>query len=183
MQFRKSKSDKSKSNKSTLKFPHLIIILALILTASFMLSACGDDNEDVSDQAATDRVDETPEPTREEMRQAVEPGDSEEFLGAEADIPEDFPSDGYIPEDATVTLVTSSPEDDSFYNVSMESQKLVDEVVEDYKEKMEDAGWQLDNEMENDGDKVLSYIKDDRSASVSAADTDGITLITLHIDK
>lgn len=155
----------------------------LILITAFTLSACGEQKDDTED-AMDDAVEEVEEPTREEMNETVEPVDSEQFLGEEADLPEDFPSDAYMLKDSRVTLVTSNEQDDEkFFNVTIESGTTLKDAIDSYKNGMKDQGWELDGEVENEGDTVLSFVKGDRSASVSLADVQGVTLITLYIEK
>ncbi len=165
------------------KKKHFLLYGLLILITAFTLSACGEQKDDTED-AMDDAVEEVEEPTREDMNETVEPVDSEQFLGEEADLPEDFPSDAYMLKDSRVTLVTSNEQDDEkFFNVTIESDTTLEDAIDDYKNGMKDQGWELDGEVENEGDTVLSFVKGDRSASVSLADVQGVTLITLYIEK
>ena len=99
-----------------------------------------------------------------------------------ATIPEGFPKDVLVPQDAKIVISAKVPEG---FVVTMQSKELLDAVVKKYGAEMKTHGW-TEQASVNMGDSVmLSYAKEKegRTASVMVAKTDKGTQLQVTVVK
>lgn len=147
-------------------------LAALALAA---LAACGGDEQVVETEQGEVRV------TRE--GEGVTIRSEEEGLegrfGPDASLPDDFPDDVPIPEDARVVGVMVSREDGTM--VSLQSDAAIETLLEDLRRRIGDEGWTLDEDTSVMGQHLLSASKGERSLVVQVmGGADGARLM-VHV--
>ncbi len=100
--------------------------------------------------------------------------------GDSAEIPAEFPADVYVPDDASVILVSDSP---NGFVVGLSTETALPAVVEAYLKEMSAAGWNKMTETVMDGGRMTVYLKDERSVSVGIFEEDGAREISLSVSK
>jgi hypothetical protein len=100
--------------------------------------------------------------------------------GSEAELPEGFPTDIYIPDGAVVEMSSASP---NGYVLTLSTDKAFSAVVESYKEKMVAAGWTEHTATQMEGTQMLIYGQGDRSVNVGVFNEEGATKISLSVSQ
>jgi hypothetical protein len=100
--------------------------------------------------------------------------------GDSAEIPAEFPADVYVLDDASVILVSDSP---NGFVVGLSTDTALATVVETYQKEMSAAGWNKMTETVMDGGRMTVYLKDERSVNVGIFEEDGAREISLSVSK
>ena len=100
--------------------------------------------------------------------------------GDTAELPDGFPADVYVPDGATVDMVSDSP---NGFVVALSTETALPAVVEAYLKEMSSAGWNKMTETEMDGGRMIAYFKGERSVNVGIFDEDGVRGISLSVSK
>lgn len=100
--------------------------------------------------------------------------------GDKAELPDNFPSDVYIPEGVSVDMVSDSP---SGTVVALSTDIALATIVEAYLKEMTAAGWTKMTDTEMDGGRMTLFLKDERTVNVGIFDEDGARGISLSVSK
>ena len=98
--------------------------------------------------------------------------------GGAGEMPKDFPADVYVLSGASVVSSISTP---GGANLSLKSGAPKAVVVAQYAAEMKDKGWTTESTMDMGETAMLSFAKDNRTASVIVQVEDGATAINLTV--
>ena len=98
--------------------------------------------------------------------------------GGAGEMPKDFPADVYVLSGASVVSSISTP---GGANLSLKSGAPKAIVVAQYAAEMKDKGWTTESTMDMGETAMLSFAKDNRTASVIVQVEDGATAINLTV--
>lgn len=98
--------------------------------------------------------------------------------GGAGEMPKDFPADVYVLSGASVVSSISTP---GGANLSLKSASSKADVVAQYTAEMKDKGWTTESAMDMGETAMLSFAKDNRTASVIVQVEDGATAINLTV--
>jgi len=98
--------------------------------------------------------------------------------GKAARVPENFPADVHVYDGATVLNALASNEG---FHLTLQSQDSPEKIVAAYKEKMTGQNWTQEMSMDMGVQKMLSFKKDSRSASVIVAADGEKTRVTIGV--
>ena len=98
--------------------------------------------------------------------------------GGAGEMPKDFPADVYVLSGASVVSSISTP---GGANLSLKSASSKADVVAQYTAEMKDKGWTTESTMDMGETAMLSFAKDNRTASVIVQVEDGATAINLTV--
>ena len=98
--------------------------------------------------------------------------------GGAGEMPKDFPADVYVLSGASVVSSISTP---GGANLSLKSGAPKAVVVAQYAAEMKDKGWTTESTMDMGETAMLSFAKDNRTASVIVQVEDGATSINLTV--
>lgn len=97
--------------------------------------------------------------------------------GGNVELPDDFPSDIYIP-DGTITSVTSNTGADSF-SVSLESNDSVSQLKQEFETELNNDGWTITLSLVIQGGASIGAEKGNRSLSVTINEDEDNTFVIL----
>ena len=98
--------------------------------------------------------------------------------GGAGEMPKDFPADVYVLSGASVVSSISTP---GGANLSLKSASSKADVVAQYTAEMKAQGWTTESTMDMGETAMLSFAKDNRTASVIVQVEDGATAINLTV--
>ncbi|MBW1850765.1 MAG: hypothetical protein JRJ15_04925 [Deltaproteobacteria bacterium] len=98
--------------------------------------------------------------------------------GESIEIPKDFPSDVLIYSPSTAVMAMKMPEG---HIVSLTTTDDVKAVRKTYQQKMKAKGWSEETSMNMSGQSMLIYKKENRIASISIAQADDATQISVSV--
>ena len=164
-----------------------ILLFAAILALILGL-ACGMSSEKTAEKAAEKSIetamggDADVDISEEgmEVKTEGEEGVTTMSMGDKAKIPEDFPSDVYVYDGATVDMAMDNP---GAFLVSLSTDDPLSKVVDAYKKKMTSEGWTKQTAMDMGEMQMLQYLKGERTAQVQVITEKGKTHISLTADK
>jgi len=145
------------------------LVLALPLAA---IMACGSE-ETIETEQGTVTVDRDDDTTTFSM----DGGDKLQVkAGENIALPEDFPKDVPVYPDATLVTSMATPE-----GVMISSRSSADpgDVLAFYKKELASEGWKLEAEMNMGPQRMLTFSKGDRQATVTLSSDEGETQISL----
>jgi hypothetical protein len=105
-------------------------------------------------------------------------------FGAGAALPESFPKDVHLPEDARVMgSMTSTEPGANGSMVSLQSDRPAAELLDELRNEIVRDGWSVDEETSTMGWQVIRASKGDRKMIVQTIDRDGGSHAMVHLDR
>lgn len=98
--------------------------------------------------------------------------------GSSAKLPDNFPKDVYVPAGASVTTAMTVPEG---FNVALQTKENAEKISAACKARMSENGWKEEAAYTAAQQTVISFKKDNRTATVMIMGADGATQINLTV--
>lgn len=151
-------------NKKTL------ISILLVVLAGGLLSACSLTNTTANNQASV---------TGEQVDVNTPPADPSVEIGGGVAVPDNFPGELLVGEDALTTMVTGSEAGVSVvYQTTLDAESVFKELL-----SLESTGWEKESEMLTEGTKLVVVKRDGQRASVAVASVEGKTIVTIVLTQ
>jgi hypothetical protein len=154
-----------------------ILWLVMILTFSLLLTGCGKSTTDLAAEKTIENafggdVDVDGDSV------TIENDQGTWQAGEGSSLPKDWPDDVYVPEGK---IITSS--DNNFgKGVSLEVDKTVSELEEEYTNKIKEQGWDVNMSFSVENSVMIGAEKDNKSLSVSIGEEEGKTMIVITLN-
>lgn len=159
---------------------YLLFPVAVVL----VLSGCGKSVSQKVSEKATEKIIEAQSGGKADVdidgkNIKVETDEGKMESGEDVKLPDDFPSDVYVIDGKIKSTI--SDQENSGYTISVETDKSPAEVSKIYQEKLKGEGWDITATMDLGDTVTIAAEKDDKSASVIAGQTDGVTNVIITV--
>ncbi len=156
------------------------IWLVVILLATVALSGCTKKMaEKATERAIEKNTGDQVDLNFDNNQVTVETEQGSYQAGENVTLPADWPEDIYVLEGKLVAAMKVAT--NNGYSMSVVTEQSVSEIKQDYVDKLTDAGWTINMQMDYGESAALSATKDNRTVSVSVtASSDGtnVTIVT-----
>jgi hypothetical protein len=159
---------------------HWAITAGVAVLAAFFLVACGGEETPPKETATRKGPAPPPDPRPQiergedgEIRYTGETSTGESFraqLGGDVELPEVFPKD--IPIFPNAVLFSAMETGGGTAIVSLDSETPPPAIYDFYKQKLEGAGWRIENDVNLGGGQVLTVIQGDRKVVLNIEPTE-----------
>ncbi len=170
-----------------MKTLYLISILAIL---TFSVSSCGNNDEKVADKTSeeiAEKIIESATGNKVDVNKNGETGsvtikgDNGEEVTISSngnDIPDDFPSDIYLPEGKISSVGTINSEEGDIITIVLNVKESTDKIAEKILKKMKANGWKSEMNMTTGEGGLQMYSKDDNSLTVTIGSENNKTQVS-----
>lgn len=161
-------------NKKTILFLIPLLLLTLVLTG------CGKSaSERVAEKALENAWGGNADVDVDSGSVDIETDQGHWQTGEGSTLPENWPEDIYVPDGKIIT----STDTGFSQGVTLELDKGVTDLRDEYKSKIIEEGWDINTELNIEGSTMLGANKDNRNLSVSISSEDGTTTMIITFSQ
>jgi frataxin-like iron-binding protein CyaY len=157
---------------------NFVLLLVLLLGVSVLAVGCGKKttNEKISEKMLEESLGSNADVDIEDGSIKIETDEGTFEAGGDISLSKDWPEDIHV----TEGKIIASQSNEMGNNLTIESDRSVDDVKKEYKEKLEDDGWEINMTFDMDDNVLYGAEKDERTLSLTIGkDDDGKTMIVL----
>lgn len=157
----------------------LILTSFLLLGIIFVLSGCKKSvEEELAEKSMENALGAGANVEIDDENVTVETDLGVMHTGDDLGVPADWPEDVYV----TDGKIIASSNMNGSHNLTIESEKTVSEVKEEYEEKLAEEGWTETSSLSMGGAVMMGAEKDDRTFSLSVTVEDGVTTVVVIVN-